>query len=202
MKGNPRARFNIHCPYPVTTPTLASTPRASTHAHLGHKARDPELAKIGARPHAPRITAGPAATPQHSATPGPPFHLHGTSGNSFLLDYQAGLANQNRQVHAKERRRETPGKRQFRSAGKEPTPNLTSLKTRKRKTACYLNPNVLTFLFRQQSKSTQARGEVKEYPYFHIPFTEVKWAQRRTYHSHLLSRALNLHVKLSPNSIP
>lgn len=88
------ARFNIHHPYLAATPTLASTLRADTRAHLSRKARDLELAEIGAQPRAPRITAGPAASPGHSTAPGPPFHLRGTSGNSFLLDYQAGLANQ------------------------------------------------------------------------------------------------------------
>lgn len=149
-------------------PTLASIPCAGTHGQLSHKARDLELAKMGARPCTPRITAGPAASLRHSMAPGPPFHLCGTSGNSFLLDYQAGLANQEQAGSRQERRKEAPGKRQFRSAGEEPTPNLTSVKMRKRTTASHLNPNVLlTFLsYLDNSQNLLKHEEKKKIPLF------------------------------------
>lgn len=80
------------------------------------------------------------------------------------LDWQT----RNRQVHAKERRKEAPGKRQFRSAGEEPTPNLTSVKMRKRTTASHLNPNVLlTFLsYLDNSQNLLKHEEKKKIPLF------------------------------------
>jgi len=151
------AQFDIHHPYLAATGTLASPLCAGTPAHLSRQARDPEfdptLPGLPPAPLPPRGTTLLLALPPTCAAP------QGTVSCWIIrLDWQTW----NSWVHAKERRREAPGKRQFRSAGKEPTPNLTSPKTRKRKTACHLKPKVLlTFLHYLDNSQNLLKHEKK-----------------------------------------
>lgn len=111
---------------------MASTLCACTHAHPSHKAKDLELSQVRNRPCTPRTAASPAASLATASPPALPSTRAAPQGMASCWIIRLDWQTRNRQAHAKERGRERH-QELFRSAAKEPTPNLISRKTRKEK---------------------------------------------------------------------
>lgn len=127
---------------------MASTLCTQTHAHLSHKAKDLELSQNRNQPCTPRIAAGPTASlwQQHCSWPSLPPKWHLKEEVPAGLSGWTGKPGTGRFMPREGEERVT--KRSINS-GQLPRSLLLTLiswKTTKRKTACHVNPDALTFL--------------------------------------------------------
>lgn len=143
MKGNPRGTIQHSSPLPSGHTDFGLHPSCRYP-----RSPEPQSQRSGAhrdRSSTPRSQDYPRPCylpgAQHRSRPSlpPAWHL----GEQFPAGLSGWTGKPGTGRFMPRKGEEAPGKRQFRSAGKEQTPNLTSLKTRKRKTVCHLNPNVL-----------------------------------------------------------